>query len=191
MLSDIRLCEDIALFTNVPFEVLIVNKDIAYNDPCPISISLNLQSILTEIRYRVLALLNSYLHPLEDEVNKFDVDSWVQESIQRCRGVSKGSFFAPYGIQELFPDERVWNTNNRLNNQKIANNYSPFDLVWALLVRRKCRLSKVLCIFRDKHQVVYYISPPDLAPKILTCTVLIEPTNGLDQSKRNYQKVYD
>ena len=67
MLSDIRMSgEDIAFLTDVPFEVKIVNKDIAYSYSCPISISLNLKSILTKTWYRVLTLFKSYSHTLED-----------------------------------------------------------------------------------------------------------------------------
>ena len=88
MLSDIWSSKDIALLTDVPFQVSIVNKDVAYSNPSPISISLNLDSILTEIGHRVLTLFKSYIYTLEDKVYKFDVYSWVQERIQGCRRVS-------------------------------------------------------------------------------------------------------
>jgi hypothetical protein len=74
MLTDIRMCEDFAFLTNVPFEVVIVNKDIIYSNPCPISISLNFESVLTEIGYRLPALFKSYIHTLEDKIYKFNVN---------------------------------------------------------------------------------------------------------------------
>jgi hypothetical protein len=69
------MSKNIALLAYVPFEVLIVNKDIAYCNSCPISISLDFESRVTVIGYSVLTLFKSYVYTLKDKVHKLDVNS--------------------------------------------------------------------------------------------------------------------